>query len=111
MVPATGSTVGKNSVLKTSAAAVPYRKKSYHSMAVPTKLAATTRTTDAAGGGAVLIGSPPAGRGKVSVVASTYGGPPHVADPLARPHLHSRPSTADERDRRRHCFPGVVRGS
>jgi hypothetical protein len=29
--------------LKTSAAAVPYRKKSYHSIVVPTKLAMTTR--------------------------------------------------------------------
>jgi hypothetical protein len=46
MVPATGSIVGKNSLLKTRAAAVPLRKMSYHSMAVPMKLAATTRATD-----------------------------------------------------------------
>src|SRR6186997_3317341 len=38
-VPITGSTFGKNSRLKTSAAAVPYRKKSYHSIVVPMKLA------------------------------------------------------------------------
>ena len=38
-VPTSGSTVGKNSLLKTSAAAVPYRKKSYHSIVVPMKLA------------------------------------------------------------------------
>ena len=45
-VPVSGSNVGKNSVLKTSAAAVPYRKKSYHSMVVPTKLASATTATD-----------------------------------------------------------------
>jgi hypothetical protein len=41
-VPTIGSTVGKNSRLNTSAAAVPQRKKSYHSMAVPMKLAIMT---------------------------------------------------------------------
>jgi hypothetical protein len=34
---------GKNSFGKTSAAAVPYRKKSYHSTVVPTVLAITAR--------------------------------------------------------------------
>jgi len=41
-VPISGSAFGKNSLLKTSAAAVPYRKKSYHSIAVPMKLASAT---------------------------------------------------------------------
>jgi hypothetical protein len=41
-VPTVGSAVGKNSSLKISAAAVPYRKKSYHSIAVPMKLARAT---------------------------------------------------------------------
>src|SRR6266704_6002369 len=41
-LPVNASTFGKNSLLNTSAAAVPYRKKSYHSMVVPMKLAATT---------------------------------------------------------------------
>src|ERR1700716_1017640 len=37
-VPTNGSNVGKNSLLKTSAAAVLYRKKSYHSIVGPTRL-------------------------------------------------------------------------
>src|SRR6266576_3584712 len=41
-----GSKVGKKSLLKISAAAVPYRKKSYHSMAVPIRLAVATVTCD-----------------------------------------------------------------
>jgi hypothetical protein len=41
-VPMVGSTFGKNSLSKMSAAAVPYRKKSYHSIVVPTKLARAT---------------------------------------------------------------------
>ena len=41
-----GSKVGKNNLLKISAAAVPYRKKSYHSMAVPIRLAVATLTCD-----------------------------------------------------------------
>src|SRR3954447_11943210 len=46
-VPLRGEKVGKNRTLKTSAAAVPYRKKSYHSMVVPIRLAsATSRTED-----------------------------------------------------------------
>jgi len=45
-VPANGSSVGKNSRLNTKAAAVPYRKKSYHSIVVPIKLASTTRRTE-----------------------------------------------------------------
>src|SRR5882757_11229816 len=45
-VPTIGSKVGKNSLLKISAAAVPYRKKSYHSMAVPIRLAVATLTCD-----------------------------------------------------------------
>jgi hypothetical protein len=49
LVPARGSRVGKKSWLKTSAAAVPYRKKSYHSIVVPMKLATTTRATPPAG--------------------------------------------------------------
>src|SRR5262245_50525606 len=44
---ANGSSVdGKNSLSKTSAAAVPYRKKSYHSIDVPIKLATNTRVID-----------------------------------------------------------------
>lgn len=38
IVPISGSSDGKNSLLNTSAAAVPYRKKSYHSTAVPVRL-------------------------------------------------------------------------
>ncbi|GAA2315230.1 hypothetical protein GCM10010149_78740 [Nonomuraea roseoviolacea subsp. roseoviolacea] len=38
-----GSRVGKNSLPKTSVAAVVYRKKSYHSRDVPTRLATITR--------------------------------------------------------------------
>ena len=49
IVPASASKFGKNSLLNTSADAVPYRKKSYHSMVVPMKLAMTTRR--------VLLGS------------------------------------------------------
>src|SRR5687767_12392434 len=41
-VPTRGSTFGKNRRLNTMAAAVPYRKKSYHSIVVPTKLARIT---------------------------------------------------------------------
>src|SRR5215210_698791 len=41
-VPISGLEPGKNSSPKTSAAAVPYKKKSYHSIVVPMKLAATT---------------------------------------------------------------------
>jgi hypothetical protein len=41
-VPIVGETLGKNSLSKISAAAVPYRKKSYHSMVVPMKLARAT---------------------------------------------------------------------
>ena len=40
-----GSAFGKNSSPKTSAAAVPYRKKSYHSIVVPMKLARATFLT------------------------------------------------------------------
>src|ERR671923_1691066 len=39
MVPATGSRVGKKTFGKTVAARKPYKKKSYHSMAVPMVLA------------------------------------------------------------------------
>jgi hypothetical protein len=42
-VPDSGSDEGKNSLPKTSAAAVPKMKKSYHSMALPMKLANATR--------------------------------------------------------------------
>src|SRR5215203_1464366 len=41
-VPAVELNSGKNSSPKISAAAVPYRKKSYHSIAVPIKLASAT---------------------------------------------------------------------
>src|SRR5438876_11081518 len=41
-VPTNGSKVGKNSLLNTSAAAVLYRKKSYHSIDVPIRLASAT---------------------------------------------------------------------
>src|SRR5207253_141785 len=51
-VPTKGSESGKNTLLKTSAAAEPYRKKSYHSMVVPTRLAATMRLRLAGVGGA-----------------------------------------------------------
>ena len=43
-VPVTGSDFGKNCDPKTSAAAEPYRKKSYHSTAVPMSEAKTTLT-------------------------------------------------------------------
>src|SRR2546427_6720434 len=43
-VPTNGSELGKNSRGNTSAAATPYRKKSYHSMVVPTADAVTART-------------------------------------------------------------------
>src|SRR4051794_10050812 len=42
MVPVTGSLLGKNREPNTSAAAEPYRKKSYHSTAVPIIEANTT---------------------------------------------------------------------
>src|SRR5688572_2124821 len=45
-VPVRGSAFGKKRRLKTSAAAVPYRKKSYHSIVVPMKLANATRRTE-----------------------------------------------------------------
>src|SRR5436190_14541819 len=45
-VPSTGSLFGKNSSPNTSAAAVPYRKKSYHSSADPTLAARITRSRD-----------------------------------------------------------------
>jgi hypothetical protein len=45
-VPTSGSASGKKSLSKTSAAAVPYKKKSYHSIVVPMKLAATTDLSD-----------------------------------------------------------------
>src|ERR687891_1959198 len=45
-VPVSGSASGKNSLLKTSAAAELYRKKSYHSREVPIRLATTTLRTD-----------------------------------------------------------------
>ena len=41
-VPISGLEPGKNRSPNTRAAAVPYKKKSYHSMVVPMKLAATT---------------------------------------------------------------------
>ena len=43
MVPTIGSLFGKNSSPNTSAAAVPYRKKSYHSSADPMQAAKITR--------------------------------------------------------------------
>jgi len=46
-VPTSGSKLGKNSLLNTSAAAVPYTKKSYHSSDVPIRLATITRRVDA----------------------------------------------------------------
>ncbi len=42
-VPTAGSAWGKNNWPNTSAAAVPYMKKSYHSSAVPTSAPMTTR--------------------------------------------------------------------
>jgi hypothetical protein len=45
-VPTIGSKVGKNSLLKITAAAVPYRKKSYHLIAVPIRLAVATLTCE-----------------------------------------------------------------
>ena len=42
-VPTTGSLLGKNSSPNTKAAAVPYRKKSYHSSADPMLAARITR--------------------------------------------------------------------
>src|SRR5580704_12252320 len=47
-VPTSGSLFGKNKSPNTSAAAVPYRKKSYHSSAEPTQAARITRRRVAA---------------------------------------------------------------
>src|SRR5271166_1104760 len=44
-VPVSGSDLGKNSLAKTRPVTVPYRKKSYHSIAVPTVLAMTARVS------------------------------------------------------------------
>ncbi len=41
--PTIGSDLGKNSLPKTSAVTVPYSRKSYHSIVVPTVLAITAR--------------------------------------------------------------------
>ena len=53
-VPTTGSLFGKNSSPNTSAAAVPYRKKSYHSSADPTLAARITRRRDRPSASAVM---------------------------------------------------------
>jgi hypothetical protein len=47
-VPINGSTFGKNKRLNTTAAASPYIWKSYHSTAVPTRLANNTFGVDVA---------------------------------------------------------------
>jgi hypothetical protein len=58
-VPLSGSAVGKKSLLNTSAAAEEYRKKSYHSMVVPIRLAETMRGRDLGGvTGREFTGSP-----------------------------------------------------
>src|SRR5215510_16356094 len=46
ITPVIASYFGKKSLPKTSALAVPYRKKSYHSMVVPMKLAIATLRMD-----------------------------------------------------------------
>src|ERR1700723_680408 len=48
MVPVSGSDLGKNSLLKTSAAAAPYRKKAYLLIVVPIRLATITRRSSPA---------------------------------------------------------------
>src|SRR3981189_1632615 len=53
-VPTTGSLLGKNNSPNTSAAAVPYRKKSYHSSADPTLAARITRKRERLGLSAVI---------------------------------------------------------
>src|SRR5690242_4253080 len=58
----TGSACGKNCRPNTRAAADPKWKKSYHSMAVPTKLAATTRSTGVGRAGAGFIARRPGGQ-------------------------------------------------
>src|SRR5262245_46588772 len=55
-----GSSLGKYSLSMTRAVAVPYRKKSYHSMVVPMVLATTASIRDRRGpasGSAVVIGA------------------------------------------------------
>src|SRR5690349_15723145 len=54
--PTAGSLAGKNTLGKTSAAATPYRKKSYHSTVVPAMLADTTLTIVERLGGLVAVG-------------------------------------------------------
>jgi hypothetical protein len=49
-VPVSGSKVGKKTRPNTSAAAEPYRKKSYHSSEVPIRLARMTRRWEPAWG-------------------------------------------------------------
>src|SRR5947207_15862121 len=56
-VPTNGSKVGKNSLLNTSAAAVLYRKKSYHSIDVPIRLASATSRIEWPPGVTVVMGS------------------------------------------------------
>src|ERR687898_277747 len=53
--PAVSENSGKNSAGKTSEAAVPYKKKSYHSMAVPIKLAKATFRISPCDGAAPLL--------------------------------------------------------
>src|SRR5207248_2031758 len=57
--PENGSTLGKKSRGKARAAITPYRKKSYHSMVVPTVLAITASITALlpTGASAVVVGS------------------------------------------------------
>src|ERR1700733_3304059 len=78
-VPVTGRNVGKNSRLKTRAAAVPYRKKSYHSMIVPATAAAASpasgsrdrpRSLSSGGWSAAAGGRPVIGEGEPSLAGS-----------------------------------------
>jgi hypothetical protein len=65
---------GKNTFGKTSAAIVPYRKKSYHSMVVPTVLAMTARRRWLMTSGSGAVGADP------DIAASSFGGASGVTD-------------------------------
>ncbi|CAG7064346.1 hypothetical protein PICSAR18_02361 [Mycobacterium avium subsp. paratuberculosis] len=84
-VPTKELSFGKNTLLKTSPAAVAYRKKSYHSTVVPSRLAATTmrsrrRCCSADSSTGWPSASPAgAGAGKVAAMAVSAPRPPRTA--------------------------------
>jgi hypothetical protein len=77
-VPVSGSASGKNSLLKTGAAAEPWRKKSYHSREVPIRLATTTLRVDWGwdAWSALMVGSCSRRQGGLGFVAAGAGGEP-----------------------------------